>query len=76
MSVKFKATLPSAGRAALNGLFSGTMTQRKQAGDKGAGLLTWMQGLAPARRDSYRAGRVQRQRTPDAYSCTKAIALG
>jgi hypothetical protein len=52
------------------------MTQTKQAGDKGAGLLTWMQGLAPARRDSYRAGRVQRQRTPDAYSCPKAIALG
>ena len=25
------------------------MTQRKQAGDTGAGLLTWVQGLAPAR---------------------------
>ena len=24
------------------------MTQRKQAGDNGAGLLTWVQGLAPA----------------------------
>jgi hypothetical protein len=24
------------------------MTQTKQAGDKGAGLLTWVQGLAPA----------------------------
>jgi hypothetical protein len=24
------------------------MTQRKKAGDSGAGLLTWVQGLAPA----------------------------
>ena len=24
------------------------MPQRKQAGDNGAGLLTWVQGLAPA----------------------------
>jgi hypothetical protein len=24
------------------------MMQRKQAGDNGAGLLTWVQGLAPA----------------------------
>ena len=24
------------------------MTQRKKAGDNGAGLLTWVQGLAPA----------------------------
>jgi hypothetical protein len=24
------------------------MTQRKQAGDNGAGLLTWVQGSAPA----------------------------
>jgi hypothetical protein len=33
------------------------MTHTKQAGDKGAGLLPWVQGLAPARRDSYRDGR-------------------
>ena len=32
------------------------MTQRKKTGDEGAGLLPWVQGLAPAYRDCSGAG--------------------